>query len=162
MSNQQHLSHRRRETINPRAILPSIPEVLHMYYRCSAPRNNRISRCGSIYPLCWCSKYVHIWIKGPGSTCAKGSDYAKSPPTERLELLGLSVTFCCHPIRRRVTRETASTEAHIAAVKGLRPYVGSTSGLQVMHGTGTARYRMQPRLCTDSKHTCDIFKKKKA
>lgn len=137
----------------------SIPQVLHMYYGCSAQRNNGISRCGYVHPsarvarMCTSGQKRQMCLHS-ASMCVKVWTLSNHHrlSAERLLLLRLCLSPSLSPNKEVRLLKLLHSEVHIEGAKALSPYVGILSPGQIIHGTGTARYRMYEERSINNKH----------
>lgn len=109
----------------------SIPQVLHMYYRCSAQRNNRISRCGYVHPsacvarMCTSGQKRQMCLYS-ASMCVRVWTLSNHHrlSAERLLLLRLCLSPSLSPNKEVRLLKLLHSEAHIEGAKALSPYVG--------------------------------------
>lgn len=109
----------------------SIPQVLHMYYRCSAQRYNRISRCGYVHPSAYVARMCTSGQKRQmclhsASMCVRvwtQSNHHRQS-AERLLLLRLCLSPPLSPNKEVRLLKLLHSEAHIEGANALSPYVG--------------------------------------
>lgn len=102
-----------------------------MYYRCSAQRNNRISRCGYVHPsacvarMCTSGQKRQMCLHSV-SMCVRVWTLSNHHrlSAERLLLLGLCLSPSPSPNKEVRLLKLLHSEAHIVIEKALSPYVG--------------------------------------